>query len=407
MVNFLPHMIVRKFSTVLAAFFLALAASAQGPIVYGWYPSWSSQTAVDGLDPSLLTHLSWFDAQVDTATGALTVPPSWMTGRPAAWALEHGIALHLTVTCFGTESNTAWLSSPAKRQHTIDDIVEALRQRQGRGVCIDAEGVPGSQRENLTTFMTDLSTALRATFPAAELTMATPAVDWSNVFDLAALADICDYLCLMGYDYYWDASPTAGPVAPLGGENLNVTRSVNTYLDAGVPPSRLVLGVPLYGRRWPVSSTNRKATATGRATAVTFATAMTETLSHQTIFDEPTSTLWYNDERKGSLTQTWVDDSLSLARKYEMAKAKGLRGIALWALGYDGGRREVWGGIRTAWYPASSVAEGDGRPERLYEAGRYTVLGQEIPPGTSWNGPQIVILTDGNGRVYRRMEARF
>jgi hypothetical protein len=53
---------------------------------------------------------------------------------------------------------------------------------------------------------------------------------------------------MMGYNYYWSGSSTAGPVAPLDGEDYDITGSIREdYLDEGVAPSRLLLGMPWYG----------------------------------------------------------------------------------------------------------------------------------------------------------------
>ena len=49
------------------------------------------------------------------------------------------------------------------------------------------------------------------------ITMATPAIDWSNAWDYESLAEITDGLFIMGYNYFYSGSSNAGPVAPLGG----------------------------------------------------------------------------------------------------------------------------------------------------------------------------------------------
>ena len=123
--------------------------------------------------------------------------------------------------------------------------------------------------------------------------MATPAVDWSNAWDLASLSGICDYLFLMGYDYYWSGSTTAGPVCPLEGENYSVTRSVTTYLSAGVAPGKLVLGMAWYGLDWPVISGARKAAATGTASSGTYAVLEGKAQLSGKQFDAAVKTPWF------------------------------------------------------------------------------------------------------------------
>ena len=60
-----------------------------------------------------------------------------------------------------------------------------MYKRQGAdGVNIDFESFPESQKNNLVTFVKDLRAILRNSIPNAQVTLATPAVDWNNAWDL-------------------------------------------------------------------------------------------------------------------------------------------------------------------------------------------------------------------------------
>jgi GH18 family chitinase len=190
--------------------------------------------------------------------------------------------------------------------------------------------------------------------------MATPAVDWSGSWDLPALADICDYLILMGYDYYWSGSSTAGPVSPLAGENYNVTKSVDTYLSAGVPAQKLMLGIPWFGYNWPVNSSIRKAAAIGKATSLTTAAAEILTQNYGKTFDQMTKVPWISYKDATNLyRQVWFDDATSYFLKYDLVNNRNLAGIGIWALSYENGKKEIWQGIQSAF---SATAIGDDVP---------------------------------------------
>ena len=314
--------------------------------VFGYHPYWVASDAYKSYDYGALSTIGYFSYDVDTATGGYTTVNGWLGTSLISYAHARGVRVVLVVTNFGAANNASLLGDTTKQNTLIASLLSMLTMRNGDGINIDFEAVGSAQRNSLVSFMSKLATRVREKIPGAEISMASPAVDWSNAWDLAQLANICDYLVLMGYDYYWSGSSTAGPVAPLEGEGYNVTRSVTTYLTAGVPPAKLLLGVPWYGYDWPVTSTARKATATGSATSVDYKTAEPNALKYGKIIDATTKIPWYNYQSGTILRQTWYDDSLSLAYKNQFLVSKNLGGLGIWALGSEGGRTELWKNIR-------------------------------------------------------------
>jgi chitinase len=79
-----------------------------------------------------------------------------------------------------------------------------------------------------------------------------------------------DTVNLMTYDFYV-GGPTTGHDAPLfhnpaDPKNVSAERSVDLFLQAGVPARKLVLGVPFYGRSWgEVASENNGLFQPGKA----------------------------------------------------------------------------------------------------------------------------------------------
>jgi chitinase len=79
-----------------------------------------------------------------------------------------------------------------------------------------------------------------------------------------------DTVNLMTYDFYV-GGPTTGHDAPLfhnpaDPKNVSAERSVELFLQAGVPARKLVLGVPFYGRSWgEVSGANDGLFQSGKA----------------------------------------------------------------------------------------------------------------------------------------------
>lgn len=339
---------------------LAARSSTLAKSVFGWFPYWISPSALSQLDWTALTTVGHFSLEVDNVGDAANVR-GWPVAALRDAAHANGVAYVLTVTSFGNEANNALLGDAAARTRLTKTITDAVVSGGGDGVNIDVEEVPGAQRGNLIAFMEELAASLRSALPAAEISMAIPAVDWSAAFDVQRLGEICDYLIMMGYDYHWRKAPTAGPVAPLAGESLNITRSVQTYLAAGLPPSKLQLGVPWYGYEWPTVSEARGAATTGEGRAIRYEDSRIAAPLNGRVFDEATSTPWYKYFVADNWYQVWYDDSMSLALKYQFVNDTGLRGIGIWALGYQGDAVDVWQGIHQAFDRPSSVVESGGR----------------------------------------------
>ena len=318
-----------------------------GFMVYGWHPYWADATAYLYYDYSVLTHIAYFSYEVDTATGSFSTLRGWDTTPLISYAHQKGVKVMLTVTNFGSERNTKILTDTVKQWTLINTVISQLKLRNGDGVNFDFETVPAAMKTNMVNFCKRAVRGIRAELPQAEIPLATPAVNWSDGWDLTSLAGICDYLIMMGYNYYWGGSKNAGPVAPLAGETYNVTKSIDEdYIGDGVPQSKLLLGMPWYGYDWPVESSVRKSTTTGTGTSRTYIATLQLVSSHGKTFDSSTSVPWMSYQSGTQWRQMWFEDSLSLLMKADFAKKRNLAGIGIWALSYEAGRPELWRGIK-------------------------------------------------------------
>jgi spore germination protein YaaH len=362
-----PVTMAEKPSVVVPFLPKAGRASALAKKVYGWHPYWASSGAYQSYDYGALSHIAYFSYETDTATGGYTTIRDWNTTPIIAYAHQRGVKVTLTVTNFGYDQNDKLLSDTLKQERMITTLISLLKSRSGDGVNFDLEMVRNTQRASLVSFMRRASTRIKAEIPLAEISMATPAVDWSvpGSWDFAQLAQVCDYLIVMGYAYYYGGSLTAGPVAPLAGENYNITRTIDTYLAVGVPPQKLYLGVPWYGIDWPVQSSVRKSPATGTASSRTYVVAEPMAALYGKVFDQTTKVPWFAYNNGSTWRQVWYDDSTSLAMKYGLVNARDLGGIGIWALSYDGGRPEIWNGIKSAFTPTGVETVVGETPQRF------------------------------------------
>ena len=337
-----------KIKIISTCIFISTLSFAQSKIIFGYHPYWAPPGAYKTYDYSVLTTIGYFSYEVDPATGSYITTHGWNYTPIISYAHQRGVKVVLVVTNFGFDENDAILTDTLKQDNLIQNLINLLKQRNGDGVNIDFERIRSERRGDLVRFMKRLVSKLKKEIPSAEVSMTIPPVDWRNAFDTGRLSQICDYLILMGYGYSWSGSSRAGPVAPLEGTTYNVKRSVNTYLSTGVPPNKLVLGVPLYGYDWPVVDSTKMSQTTGKGSPIYYKDAEPKAKTYGKKFDQTTKTPWFNYRKNSNWHQVWYDDSLSLSFKYELVNLKSLAGVSFWALSYEGGRKEIWNGIKSA-----------------------------------------------------------
>ncbi len=161
-------------------------------------------------------------------------------------------------------------ASPAARRSFVESAVAFLRHHAFDGIDLDWEypgeiGVPcpagdTCQRARDKRNFVALAREMRAAVDGAGaddrkrylFTIAGGADD-KFVFDagggagwLRDLAASLDWINVMTYDYHGSWSSVSGMNAPLD----KVDATLQRYLEVGIPPSKLTLGLPFYGKGW-------------------------------------------------------------------------------------------------------------------------------------------------------------
>ena len=309
--------------------------------VIGYLPYWEYDEYPD-LDYSLLTQINFFSAELSDY-GDILNDHNWENLYFIEFAQSHGVKVKLCATLFGQESLSTLLSNYFYRQNAINNLLDLVVSAGADGIDIDFELLPTDQRENLVLFMQELSFAFHTEMENPIITMATPAIDWSNAWDYESLAEITDGLFIMGYNYFYSGSSNAGPVAPLGGYFYDIEYTVNDYLDkTNNQADKLILGLPYYGYDWPVLNNLINSETIGYGAARTFAASKNLSELYGDYGDAQSNSVWLS-YYENQWQQCWYDDNLSLSAKYEFAKEKDLQGVGIWALGYDDDYDDLWG----------------------------------------------------------------
>jgi len=312
--------------------------------VIGYLPYWE-YASYPNLDYGLLTQLNFFSVELDSY-GNIINDHDWNSLYLVAYAHERNVKVKLCATLFGQNELTVLLSDSLNRRNAIDNLLELVTNKNADGIDIDFELLPNTQRDNLVLFMHELSDAFHQGMENPIVTMATPAIDWNDAWDYNSLAQITDGLFIMGYNYFYSGSSTAGPVSPLGGYSYDLEYTLNDYIQKTENQlDKIILGLPYYGYDWSVIGSEPNSPTTGLGLARIYATAEPMAQNFGYMWNNQSHTAWFSYQEGLEWRQCWYDDSLSLSHKYQFAIDHQIAGVGIWALGYDDGHDELWGAL--------------------------------------------------------------
>lgn len=395
--------------SLLLPFFLARPALANEPnqdhnsdhkskVVGGYFEEWSIYGAnynVANLQANgvadKLTHLTY--AFGDATPTGCAIADTWadyqdpglpsVSGKPYAGPLFGNFAalqqlkqlhpnLKVLISLAGADGFSQAASSAASRQAFVASCIDLFIKGNLEpgisaagvfdGIDIDWEFPSAADTVNATVLIEEFRKQLDALGKANHkhylLTMFGPAgqQNFSNI-QLADVARQLDFFNLQGYDFHgsWETSTNhASPLFddkqdPVSSENFYIDYTVRSYLQAGVPGEKLVLGIPTYAYGWTgVPGTNHGLYQTSTALApppptdylqtpgvITYLT-VTGLTGYTRYFDSRRIAVWiYNPT-----TQTfWTyDDPFTVRLKTLYVRTRvrgGLGGTFVWALKDD------------------------------------------------------------------------
>ena len=184
--------------------------------------------------------------------------------------------------------------------------------------------------------ITNLKSEMTKQIPNATLSLST----YINEAALPRLVPIenveqhVDSFIIMGYDFH-TPSGASGAVAPLNGQ-VSLIGYMQSYLEK-VEPSKLILALPHYGYDWKEGGEKEE------HRILPYVIANEESKKYGVQWDEITQTPWYSyvDPESGEKRITHFENIRSLGLKYDYINSKDLKGVGIWAMGYEGNTSEI------------------------------------------------------------------
>ncbi|MBX3275533.1 MAG: glycoside hydrolase family 18 protein [Sandaracinaceae bacterium] len=252
----------------------------------------------------------------------------------------------------------------ASRRRFAESCTEFMVRYGFDGIDVDWEYPVGGgletnvtrpeDRRNYTLLLEEVRRALDARGAADGrhylLTIAAPAGPTTlQNLELAELGRVLDWINVMTYDFNGAWGTHTGFNAPMrrypgdpSPEGFDVDSAVRAYLAGGVPPERLVLGVPFYGRtfagaagadglgqpfRGPADGTWERGVVDWHDVRANYLPRMTRHWHAQARVP------WLHDPSTGTFVS--YDDAESLRIKRDYARELGLGGVMIWEMSSD------------------------------------------------------------------------
>jgi len=316
-------------------------------LVFGYHPYWMNNAYIN-YQWHLLTDIAYFSYEVDPETGNAVTTNNWETTAVVDSAQANGVRTHLCMTLFS--GHGVFFNNPDAQQTLINNLINLVQLRNADGINLDFEAVPAAFGTDMVDFIVDLSIQYSAVDPEGMLSIAMPAVDWSDIFNVDVLKDHIDIFFIMGYDYYWNGSSVAGPITPLypmtGSYQYSLSRTISYYQSGGMPLDKMVVGLPYYGRQWATQDSLAPSNVTGYGVAYKYRTIKNGSNNvyspENQRWEEKSFSNYYSYYQNNKWYQCFLNEEDDLDQRYDIVNRRSLAGIGMWALGYDDGYTVLW-----------------------------------------------------------------
>lgn len=335
--------------------------------VIGFLPYWNINQDLE-IDFDAVDQLIYFNLMVDINGDTITYGDEgggwFMYNSPALspWlkkAKEKNKKTLLCIASFSAEVMFQIAEDEGKQDKVIKTIINGIKEKGFDGVDIDFEYFEQYHHQGFGKNFNNFLSRLRKELDKIdeELILSVDiypkAIIEDHPYELKEMNEIIDQLIIMAYDFTQSGSYNAGPVAPIRtdsslNEEIRDNYSIMQTLEsaeAKIDKEKLVLGIPLYGYKWRTyDSEHRSETYPGIGSMASYS-VMKELIKEKDLtinWDLLAQSPWTTYQEGNTIYQIYFENIESLKSKFGLAKKHQLKGIAFWALGYEGKERAIW-----------------------------------------------------------------
>ncbi len=340
---------------------LSARVPSQKPII-GFLPYWNLNSAQ--IPYHLLDYIAYFSVNLQAdgsikkqEDGNLDIGWLKLKSEELAFILETAdkqeVGRMVSFTAFNNEVIDTIISNPKASKQAINSIVSITKEYELDAINLDFEYHTGYSINSSTDKYVQFISQLRENLSLNGLSDINISVDLyadaftnNSIYDSAKLAQVADWLVLMGYDFYQTRSNRAGPVAPLKSTTgKSITQALDGAIKKGIKTDKIILAMPFYGYEWQTVDEEYNSATFPDSGAMASYKRIRKLIKDKNIlykWDNQAMSPWlvYNDGDK--IQQVYYENDQSIGYKLQLITQLQLQGAAIWALGYEGENATVW-----------------------------------------------------------------
>jgi spore germination protein YaaH len=283
-----------------------------------------------------------------------------VSGEPQPVVLKAAKDAHMTIiplfALFNPEKAHVLFNDQKAQDAMNQAFLRECKENGYDGINFDVEDVMETDRDGLSAMVKKTAELLHREHLQVQIDVVPGAPghagetafgkwifqEWRSAYDLKALADAVDLICLMTYDQHTHWT-TPGPVGGWGWTNDNLDYALKL-----VPREKLSLGIALYGYHWYTGDPGlNKKEKTPNITAEYISQAnavyLRDTYGGKEQWDEVDHTPWFYFYRDQMREWIFYTNKRAFNDRYVLAKENHLAGVCSWVLGEED--PEVWSAL--------------------------------------------------------------
>lgn len=315
----------------------------------------------EAIDWDAFTHMYYFALNVNS-DGTLSeikefnnINPDRLNAIVSA-AQDHDKPILFSIGGYGNYDGFSSAIQPSNRVALINNLISILETWGFDGIDLDLEPINERDVENYRNFVIELRSELnKRRTPQLSRPLLSAATIWKPEL-FGSIHEHLDQINLMTYDLSgpwpgwvsWHNSPVSNGGLRFESNNRpvpSIEESVNDYLNAGVPSSKLAVGIDFYGYVWQGGSGTSTGGVTKPGQSWDTPPTVTDNVPYHTIMSDYFQReryRWDSEAKAAYLTIDsdidaedyfiTYDDEISITSKFDYVRHNKLGGIFIWEL---------------------------------------------------------------------------